>query len=206
VRDAQDETEQRRRIAELFDTERMEAELLTTIKKLKQNQQADGGWGWFNGLRSDLYITRHIVAGFGKLRTMGVWQLDADTRDMLAKAVKFMDEEVVEYHKNTIKEKNRVPDWFELHSAYARSFWLKDFKCGDGRRQGLFRHSFPHKTALDEVRCCAKGACCRDIAPQRHDQGCQADAGVAARNIYQESWSSAPIGPWTRATTGIRPR
>jgi uncharacterized protein YfaS (alpha-2-macroglobulin family) len=130
VRDAQDETEQRRRIAELFDTERMEAELLTTIKKLKQNQQADGGWGWFNGLRSDLYITRHIVAGFGKLRTMGVWQMDADTRDMLAKAVKFMDEEVVEYHKNTIKEKNRVPDWFELHSAYARSFWLKDFATG----------------------------------------------------------------------------
>jgi hypothetical protein len=130
VRDAQDETEQRRRIAELFDTERMEAELLTTIKKLKQNQQADGGWGWFNGLRSDLYITRHIVAGFGKLGIMGVWQMDADTRDMLAKAVVFMDEEVVEYHKNTIKEKNRVPDWFELHSAYARSFWLKDFKVG----------------------------------------------------------------------------
>lgn len=130
VRDAQDETEQRRRIAELFDTERMGAELLTTIKKLKQNQQADGGWGWFNGLRSDLYITRHIVAGFGKLRIMGVWQMDADTRDMLAKAVVFMDEEVVEYHKNTIKEKNRVPDWFELHSAYARSFWLKDFATG----------------------------------------------------------------------------
>jgi hypothetical protein len=44
--------------------------------------------------------------------------------------VVFLDEEVVEYHKNTIKEKNRVPDWFELHSAYARSFWLKDFATG----------------------------------------------------------------------------
>lgn len=129
VRDAQDETEQRRRIAELFDTERMEAELLTTIKKLKQNQQADGGWGSFNRLRSDLYITRHIVAGFGKLCTMGVWQMDADTRDMLAKAVKFMDEEVVEYHQEHYQgERPCAVD--ELHSAYARSFWLKDFATG----------------------------------------------------------------------------
>ena len=192
VRDAQDETEQRRRIAELFDTERMEAELLTTIKKLKQNQQADGGWGWFNGLRSDLYITRHIVAGFGKLRTMGVWQMDADTRDMLAKAVVFMDEEVVEYHKNTIKEKNRVPDWFELHSAYARSFWLKDFATGmaaDKAYSDILSRIKLHWTKFDAAQ---KGL----AAVVLHRNGMTKDAKQMIVSLRETSTKSQEFGTY----------
>ncbi len=192
VRDAQDETEQRRRIAELFDTERMEAELLTTIKKLKQNQQADGGWGWFNGLRSDLYITRHIVAGFGKLRTMGVWQMDADTRDMLAQAVKFMDEEVVEYHKNTVKEKNRVPDWFELHSAYSRSFWLKDFATGmaaDKAYSDILTRIKLHWTKFDAAQ---KGL----AAVILHRNGMTKDAKQMLVSLRETSTKSVEFGTY----------
>lgn len=128
VRDAQNETEQRRRIGELFDTDRMETELQTTLKKLKQNQQPDGGWGWFNGLRSDMYITRYIVSGFGKMRKMGVWQMDGETESMLREAIVFLDEEMVKsYERSDLKEKDRVPSWTDLHMTYARSFWLEDF-------------------------------------------------------------------------------
>jgi hypothetical protein len=129
VRDAQDEAEQRRRITELFDTERMALELAESLHKLQQQQRADGGWGWFSGLRSDLYITRHIVMGFGKLRKMGVWEPDAASLKMLSKAVDFMDSELVEYYERVnLKDKERLPGWFELHSMYARSFFLADFK------------------------------------------------------------------------------
>jgi hypothetical protein len=129
VRDAQNETEQRRRIAELFDTQRMQTELDNALRKLQQQQRGDGGWGWFSGLESDLYMTRHIVAGCGKLRKMGVWQPDAASHTMLRRAVEFMDEELVRYYERiNLKDKDRVPDWFELHSMYARSFFLADFK------------------------------------------------------------------------------
>lgn len=128
VRDAQNETEQRRRIAELFDTDRMETELQTALKKLKQNQQPDGGWGWFNGLRSDMYITRYIVSGFGKMRKMGVWKTDAETESMLREAIVFLDEEMVKfYDRRDLKDKDYVPSWTDLHMTYARSFWLDDF-------------------------------------------------------------------------------
>jgi uncharacterized protein YfaS (alpha-2-macroglobulin family) len=138
VRDAQNETEQRRRIAELFDTKRMQTELDNALRKLQQQQRGDGGWGWFSGLRSDLYMTRHIVAGFGKLRKMGVWQPDAASQTMLRRAVEFMDEELVRYYERiNLKDKDRVPDWFELHTAYSRSFWLEDFKAG-GRSKAIY--------------------------------------------------------------------
>jgi uncharacterized protein YfaS (alpha-2-macroglobulin family) len=128
IRDAQNETEQRRRIGELFDTDRMESELRTALKKLKQNQQPDGGWGWFSGLRSDIYITRYIVSGFGKMRKMGVWQMDGETESMLREAIVFLDEEMVEfYDRRDLKDKDYVPSWTDLHMTYARSFWLDDF-------------------------------------------------------------------------------
>lgn len=128
VRDAQNETEQRRRIAELFDVERMESELAISLKKLKQNQKPDGGWGWFNGMRSNMYITRYIVAGFGKMRKMGVWEMDSDTRLMLENAIAFLDAEMVKYYdRRALKDKDYVLGWTDLHMTYARSFWLEDF-------------------------------------------------------------------------------
>ncbi|MGB1317459.1 MAG: alpha-2-macroglobulin, partial [Flavobacteriales bacterium] len=128
IRDAQNETEQRKRIGELFDVNRMETELAISLKKLKQNQRPDGGWGWFNGLRSDMYITRHIVAGFGKMRKMGVWNTDSETEAMLGKAIEFLDKEMVKYYeRGLLKNKNYHPGWIGLHMTYARSFWLDDF-------------------------------------------------------------------------------
>jgi hypothetical protein len=128
IRDAQNETEQRRRIGELFDTDRMETELQTALKKLKQNQRPDGGWGWFNGLRSDMYITRYIVSGFGKMRKMGVWKMNGETESMLREAIVFLDEEMVKfYDRRDLKDKDYIPSWTDLHMTYARSFWLDDF-------------------------------------------------------------------------------
>ena len=128
VRDAQNETEQRRRVGELFDVARMESELAISLKKLKQNQKPDGGWGWFNGMESDMYITRYIVSGFGKMRKMGVWLMDSETRSMLEHAVAFLDKEMVEYYdRKSLKDKDYVPNWTDLHMTYARSFWLEDF-------------------------------------------------------------------------------
>ena len=128
VRDAQNETEQRRRIAELFDLDRMETELQTNLKKLKQNQKPDGGWGWFNGMRSNFYITRYIVSGFGKMRKMGVWEIDAETQTILENAIEFLDGEMVKYYdRRALKDKDYQPSWTDLHMTYARSFWLNDF-------------------------------------------------------------------------------
>ena len=104
----------------------MESELKASLKKLKQNQRPNGGWGWFNGLRSDMYITRYIVSGFGKMRKMGVWKMDSETVSMLREAIVFLDEEMVKYYdRRELRKKDYAPSWTDLHMTYARSFWLK---------------------------------------------------------------------------------
>ena len=130
VRDAQNEGERRKRLALLFDTDRMESELASTLKKLKANQKPDGGWCWFGGMRSNPYITRYIVAGFGKLRLMlgrsAERPYDEEVSEMLRKAIQYLDNDMVEaWERQTNHDR---PSHRELHTLYARSFWLEDFK------------------------------------------------------------------------------
>ncbi len=193
VRDAQDEAEQRRRITELFDTERMARELAESLRKLQQQQQPDGGWGWFSGLRSDLYITRHIVMGFGKLRKMGVWEPDAASLKMLRNAVDFMDSELVEYYERVnLKDKERIPGWFELHSMYARSFFLADFKP-TGRAKTIYEDMLSrikqHWTKFDATQ---KGM----AAVILHRNGLAKDAAQLIVSLRETALTSEEFGTY----------
>ena len=65
LRDANSESEQKKRIGLLFDMNQMSHQLDYTLQKLKKMQLNDGGFTWFEGGRySNRYITQHIVAGF----------------------------------------------------------------------------------------------------------------------------------------------
>lgn len=70
LRDAQSETEQKKRIALLFDMNKMQNELQSAARKLSQMQMSDGGFPWFKGSRyPNRYITQHIASGFGHLKS-----------------------------------------------------------------------------------------------------------------------------------------
>lgn len=76
LRDAQSETEQKKRIALLFDLNKMNNELQNAKNKLKQNQMSNGAWAWFNGGRPNRFITQHIITGFGHLKKLNIIQRD----------------------------------------------------------------------------------------------------------------------------------
>jgi Bacterial Alpha-2-macroglobulin MG10 domain/Alpha-2-macroglobulin family/MG2 domain len=63
VRDAVSETEQRKRIAMLFDRKRMDDEFTESINKLNLMLNSDGGLPWFIGGKSNPYIALHIASG-----------------------------------------------------------------------------------------------------------------------------------------------
>ena len=58
---AQSETEQKKRIALLFDLNKMNNELQNAKNKLKQNQMSNGAWAWFNGGRPNRFIATHYL-------------------------------------------------------------------------------------------------------------------------------------------------
>ncbi|WP_170170195.1 alpha-2-macroglobulin family protein [Hymenobacter perfusus] len=131
VRDAQNETERMRRLAELFDEPRLKAETARALTKLKQMQLPDGSFPWFERMPADRYITQLIVAGFGKLQKLGAFdaQKDDQARPLLQNAVAYLDAELQDDYTQLRKQpkvdlkQNHLFDQ-QIQALYARSFWL----------------------------------------------------------------------------------
>lgn len=123
VMEAKTETEQKRRIAILFDTNRINSEKESAIKKLQEKQYGNGGFPWFKGIEPNQYITRHITAGFGKMKKMGISE-DSRVTEMMKKSVSYLDYNMNEEYKE-IKEKIKYHiSYSDIHYLYARSFYL----------------------------------------------------------------------------------
>ncbi|WP_452221885.1 alpha-2-macroglobulin family protein [Lacinutrix salivirga] len=129
LRDAQSETEQKKRIALLFDLNKMTNELQNAKRKLKNNQMSNGAWPWFNGGRANRYITQHIITGFGHLDKLNVTSSAVETSSMIEKAIAYLDAEFVQeykdirkYNKNVDLSKDHL-SYTQLHYLYMRSFY-----------------------------------------------------------------------------------
>ncbi len=128
LRDAQSETEQKKRIALLFDLNKMRNELQSNLRKLQNNQMYSGAWPWFNGGRENRYITQHIVSGFGHLKHLNV-NIDSNSNTMLKRAITYLDDEFVQMYKDIRKYDAKVDlnkdhlNYTQLHYLYMRSFF-----------------------------------------------------------------------------------
>src|SRR5690606_19076879 len=133
LRDAQSETEQKKRIALLFDLNKMTNELQSAMRKLKNNQLPNGAWAWFNGGRENRFITQHIITGFGHLSKLGVTlsavEGSSSESKMLEKAINYLDAEFIQEYKDIRKYDAKVDlnkdhlSYTQLHYLYMRSFF-----------------------------------------------------------------------------------
>ena len=130
VRDAQNETEQKKRIALLFDLTKMAAEQKSAFDKLAQMQTPNGGFTWFPGMQDNRYITQYIVAGIGHLIKLNVVNIDNNDalKTMMQKAIAYLDDRLTEdfinikkYDKDYLKNNHLFYD--NIHALYARSFF-----------------------------------------------------------------------------------
>lgn len=133
VLDAKNESERKKRVALLFDLNRMSNELGRALKKLEEAQVANGGWTWFPGMPESRYITQHIVTGFGHLDNLGVKDIRKNQRiwKMVAKAVPYLDNRIREDYEwllrnNVDMEKNHLGST-QIQYLYARSYF-RDIK------------------------------------------------------------------------------
>ncbi len=131
LRDAQSETEQKKRIALLFDLHTMRNEQANSLSKLQQNQMSSGAWAWFKGGRANRYITQHIITGLGHLKRMKVTDVDDNAQQMLRNAIRYLDTEFVKEYEQMKKYTKNLKDdhlsQMQIHYLYMRSFF-KDVK------------------------------------------------------------------------------
>jgi uncharacterized protein YfaS (alpha-2-macroglobulin family) len=129
VLDAQNETQQKKNIALLFDMVRLAAEKNKTLAKLKDMQISNGGFAWFKGGRDDRYITQYIVTGIGHLRKLKAVQGDdyESLKPILDKALPYLDARLKEEYDDLIKNKAKLANnnlsYTAIQYLYMRSFF-----------------------------------------------------------------------------------
>lgn len=129
LRDAENESEQKKRIALLFDLNKMGNEMQLNLKKLKEMQLADGSFPWFTGLRSDRYITQYILAGIGQLyASKAVDDQNQTLKNISDKALNYLDQELAIPEDAVFIHKKLVPmelSSIEIHGWYVRSYFAQ---------------------------------------------------------------------------------
>ncbi len=158
VLDAQSEAEQRERIALLFDLDRMASEKNNALVKLEELQMASGGFGWFNGMRENRFITQYIVAGLGQLENLTATN-DPRVREIVEKALPYLDRQIADDYEHLkeleaagkIKMEEDHLGQIHLHYLYLRSFFpeiklLEDAKEGHDYFTGQVKTYWPGRT------------------------------------------------------------
>ncbi|MCP1996172.1 alpha-2-macroglobulin [Flavobacterium sp. HSC-61S13] len=126
LRDAESDTEQKKRLALLFDWNKMQNEYGVVLEKLQKRQLSNGGFSWFDGGAVNPNITLEILSGFGSLKKMGVKKEIADSYAAIEdKTLQFLDQY---YYKNYLdtKEKEQGLQNDQIQYLYARSFFLDE--------------------------------------------------------------------------------
>ncbi len=131
VRDAMGETQQKKDIAMLFEPNRLQLETKQAIEKLSQMQLANGGFAWFPGGIDNWYITQYIVEGFGHLEKMGVPVEPTPAKEIIERAVPYIDSRMIEWYDDLKKlesaGKINMSDMhigsLQVHYLYTRSFY-----------------------------------------------------------------------------------
>ncbi|QTE37435.1 alpha-2-macroglobulin family protein [Mucilaginibacter gossypii] len=127
LQDALSESEQKKRIAQLFDLNKMSYEMKANLDKLKQKQLPNGAFPWFGGNYADDYITRHVLEEIGQLYHLKIATADNKIlKEIAGKALGYMDAGLIKQDKEEKKQKDyqkREIGYDEAHAWYVRSYY-----------------------------------------------------------------------------------
>ncbi len=133
---AENENQQKKNIALLFDMIKMSNEMDKAFNKLKEMQRSNGGFVWFKAGPDDRYITQYIITGIGHLRKLNA--LNADNyqkiKALVDKGVVYLDKKIKEDYDNLIRHKTKLTgnnlDGMQVQYLYMRSFF-PEYKIAD---------------------------------------------------------------------------
>ena len=132
VLEAKSETEQRSRIATLFEVNTLRGQQTRALNLIQQKQKYNGGWPWMDGMPESAYITTYILSGMGKLQKMGAWsslsKSDQNTAQSICdKAVRYLEYDVAETYRY-MKAHSKGKDWSIGSTTLAELYALSFFK------------------------------------------------------------------------------
>ncbi len=127
VMEAQNETEQKHRIARLFENHKLAQGFQQNLAKLAEMQLPEGSFPWFRGMASNRYITQYIATGIARLQRLGVEAAASETANqILANALGYLDRQIQADYDALLKNKAKLEDqhisYPQIQYLYLRSF------------------------------------------------------------------------------------
>jgi hypothetical protein len=201
VRQAVAESEARKNVGILFDEDRLRDERSRALYKLQHMQLGSGLWPWFPGCRGNEYITLYIATGFGRIRHLGVSDMDVSCAVRALDALdKWMDDRYRWILQYAAREENHLSAKMALY-LYGRSFFLTDKPVQSRHQEALdfwldqARQYWPSLWRQSEAHLA--------IALKRFGDGQTAEAimqSIRERSITDEElgmfWKDAERGWW----------
>ena len=125
VLEAENETEQKNRLALLFDLNRSSEMRSSALQQLLKQQNDNGSWSWFKGMPGSDGITLFVVETMNQLHQLKALDYTSEEKEMLKKAISFLDSELVEDFNN-LKKYNKswrkiIPGYYEIEYLLCRS-------------------------------------------------------------------------------------
>jgi len=92
VQDAMDQSARMQRLSLIFDRKETDKAVASALSSLKKLQRADGGFSWGDWTdRSSYWVTSNVLCMMADLQRFGWLPSDASLRDMIVRALKYVD-------------------------------------------------------------------------------------------------------------------
>jgi hypothetical protein len=160
VLNAENQSKRKQQIAQLFDKNTLEYNLSNSIDKLKELQKPNGGWSWYHGMRESVYITAEIIKGIGQLKKDDIISFKKyhPAKAMTNKAIKYLDEELMELHKKVLSDPKRFGAYQANKMIEARAFFYDDVKLGAKTQEAyhyfldIWKREWQKSSIMEQVR------------------------------------------------------
>ncbi len=207
VLNAQNESERKKRVALLFDLNRMADEMGRAMNRLEQLQLGNGGFPWFDGMPDSRWITQHITCGFGKMEHLGIKHVHENrVKNMMDKSVRYLDDRIREDYeellrlekKGSIKLSDDHVGYTQIHYLCTRSFY-KDIDIKSKNKEAFDYYFEQAKKYWTHKQLYANGM----IALVMHRYGESKTASNIIKSLRERSLTSEEMGMyWKEMTEG----
>lgn len=212
LRDAQSETEQKKRIALLFDFNKMKNEQQGAVNKLQNMQMNNGGFPWFkDGRYPNRFITNYIASGFGHLKQLAVTNFDTKTSKVIDRAVRFLDLEITNQYQELLEKATRIKEndgekkyneylaknhvnYFALQYLYMRSFY-SDINIENETKKAIEYYTTQTAKYWNKQNLYGQGL----VALIQHRTGSKTIANKILKSLKENSITSNELGMYWKA-------
>ncbi len=196
LRQAEKESRARKDVGILFDDNRLNDETARALRKLNEQQLADGAWPWFPGGPPNDFITLYITTGFGRMRNLGI---DIDVGSAV-RSLSRLDSRIDNVYRQILKSPHKDENHLDSNIAlylYGRSFFLKDMPIEGPAREAVDYFLAQAKTYWLQVNSRQSQA---HLAIALKRFGDQETAAAIMKSIKERSVSSEELGMFWRDT------